>query len=375
MDFIESDEQQMLREAVGAIASKFGHELLRREGPRRRAHRRAVERRWPRRASSGSTSPRSTAAAGGGISELAAVHEELAAAGCPLLVIVVSPAICATIIAQLRHRGAEAALAAPLRHRGAQDGLRHHRARRRLELATTCRSPRPRTATSTGSTGRSTTSPGVDECRGRPGGHPHRASTRTPAGAGCPSSSSTSTRPGLDKHAAPGRDHRPGEAVHPVLRQRRGGGRPADRRPRATGCARSSSASTPSASCRRPRPTASAATPWTRRPTTPTGRGGLGHAHRPPPGDLPSAGQGQDRGRAGPADDRQGGLALRPRRRHRRGRRGGQHGQVRGGRGRAGRARPGHPDPRRQRDVVASTAWPTCGAWPACSASPRSAAR
>ena len=26
MDFIESDELQMLREAVGAIASKFGHE-------------------------------------------------------------------------------------------------------------------------------------------------------------------------------------------------------------------------------------------------------------------------------------------------------------------------------------------------------------
>ena len=36
---------------------------------------------------------------GGGIAELAIVQEELAAAGCPLLVIVVSPAICATIIA------------------------------------------------------------------------------------------------------------------------------------------------------------------------------------------------------------------------------------------------------------------------------------
>jgi alkylation response protein AidB-like acyl-CoA dehydrogenase len=37
---------------------------------------------------------------GGGITELAAVAEELAAQGCPLLVIVVSPAICATIIAK-----------------------------------------------------------------------------------------------------------------------------------------------------------------------------------------------------------------------------------------------------------------------------------
>jgi alkylation response protein AidB-like acyl-CoA dehydrogenase len=37
---------------------------------------------------------------GGGILELAAVQEELAAAGCPLLIMVVSPAICGTIIAK-----------------------------------------------------------------------------------------------------------------------------------------------------------------------------------------------------------------------------------------------------------------------------------
>lgn len=37
---------------------------------------------------------------GGGIGDLAAVCEELAAAGCPLLLMVVSPAICATIIAR-----------------------------------------------------------------------------------------------------------------------------------------------------------------------------------------------------------------------------------------------------------------------------------
>lgn len=37
---------------------------------------------------------------GMGISQLAVVAEELAAAGCPLLLIVVSPAICASIIAK-----------------------------------------------------------------------------------------------------------------------------------------------------------------------------------------------------------------------------------------------------------------------------------
>ena len=37
---------------------------------------------------------------GGGITELAIVCEELAAAGCPLLLLVVSPAIVATVIAQ-----------------------------------------------------------------------------------------------------------------------------------------------------------------------------------------------------------------------------------------------------------------------------------
>ena len=35
---------------------------------------------------------------GQGITELAIVEEELAAQGCPLLLLVVSPAICATII-------------------------------------------------------------------------------------------------------------------------------------------------------------------------------------------------------------------------------------------------------------------------------------
>jgi len=99
MDFIESDELQMLREAVSAIASKFGHEYY---VEKAHADQRTDEL-WSAVAQPGFLGvnvPEEYGGGGGGITELAAVGEELAAAGCPLLVIVVSPAICATIIAK-----------------------------------------------------------------------------------------------------------------------------------------------------------------------------------------------------------------------------------------------------------------------------------
>jgi len=99
MDFIESDEMQMLREAVGSIASKFGHDYY---AAKARADERTDEL-WNAVAEAGFLGvnvPEEYGGGGGGITELAAVGEELAAAGCPLLVIVVSPAICATIIAK-----------------------------------------------------------------------------------------------------------------------------------------------------------------------------------------------------------------------------------------------------------------------------------
>ncbi len=99
MDFIESDELQMLREAVASIASKFGHEYY---VAKAHADERTNEL-WDAVAEAGFLGvnvPEDYGGGGGGITELAAVQEELAAAGCPLLVIVVSPAICATIIAR-----------------------------------------------------------------------------------------------------------------------------------------------------------------------------------------------------------------------------------------------------------------------------------
>ena len=90
-------------------------------------------RRSPRPASCRCTSPRSTAAAAAGMSELAIVCEELAAQGCPLLLILVSAAICAELIAALRHRRAARRAGCPGLCSRREDGVRDHRARRRLE--------------------------------------------------------------------------------------------------------------------------------------------------------------------------------------------------------------------------------------------------
>src|SRR5579872_7576226 len=89
----------MLRDAVGAIASKYGHDSYV-ERARARGHTTEM---WDELAASGYLGVNVPAEYGGGgmgISELAIVLEELGAQGCPLLLLVVSPAICATIIAR-----------------------------------------------------------------------------------------------------------------------------------------------------------------------------------------------------------------------------------------------------------------------------------
>jgi alkylation response protein AidB-like acyl-CoA dehydrogenase len=97
MDFIETDELRMLREAVSSIAAQFGHEYYVQKA---HADQRTTEL-WDAVGGAGYLGvsvPEEYGGGGGGITELAAVGEELAAAGCPLLMVVVSPAICATII-------------------------------------------------------------------------------------------------------------------------------------------------------------------------------------------------------------------------------------------------------------------------------------
>jgi alkylation response protein AidB-like acyl-CoA dehydrogenase len=97
MDFVESDEQQMLRAAVSSIAARYGHDYYvekSRTGQK-------TDELWNELAAAGYLGVNVSEKYGGGgmgIAELAIVEEELAAKGCPLLLLVVSPAICATII-------------------------------------------------------------------------------------------------------------------------------------------------------------------------------------------------------------------------------------------------------------------------------------
>ena len=99
MSYVESDEQQMLRKQVRDIGRKYGREYYTekaREGL-------APSELWDEIAGQGFigvNTPEEYGGGGLGIYELAIVCEELAAAGCPLLLLLVSPAICATVIAR-----------------------------------------------------------------------------------------------------------------------------------------------------------------------------------------------------------------------------------------------------------------------------------
>ena len=180
--FSETEERQELRRQVAKLAGTYGRDWFARKA---RAGEKSTEL-WDdvgRQGYLGVNIPEEYGGGGQAASrELAAVCEELAAAGCPLLLMVVSPAICGTIIARLRHRGAEAALAARDRRRPTlQDGVRDHRARRRLELPPDHAPPRAATATTGCCAGRSTTSPASTR-PSRAGRGPHRHDARAPGG-------------------------------------------------------------------------------------------------------------------------------------------------------------------------------------------------
>lgn len=99
INFTESEERQALRRAVADLARKYGNEYF-------TAKAKAGEKTDELWAEAGELGylgvavPEEYGGGGGGIGDLAAVCEELARAGCPLLLTVVSPAICATIIAR-----------------------------------------------------------------------------------------------------------------------------------------------------------------------------------------------------------------------------------------------------------------------------------
>ena len=95
----ETPDHELVRKSVGAVAAGFGHAYFR---ERSAADARAHEL-WEALATGGFTSvnlPEEFGGGGGGITELAIVVEEVAAQGCPLLLLIVSPAICGSIISR-----------------------------------------------------------------------------------------------------------------------------------------------------------------------------------------------------------------------------------------------------------------------------------
>jgi hypothetical protein len=96
---IETEEHKALRSAVAALGKRYGRDYLLQAV----AAGKAPAELWTEAGKLGYLGvnlPEAYGGGGGGIAELAIVLEELGAAGCPLLMLVVSPAICGTVISR-----------------------------------------------------------------------------------------------------------------------------------------------------------------------------------------------------------------------------------------------------------------------------------
>jgi alkylation response protein AidB-like acyl-CoA dehydrogenase len=99
VDFAESDEHRALRAAVAGIAKKFGPRYY----AERAAARRPCDELWSALGDAGFIGvniPEAYGGGGGGLTELTLVCEEIAAAGTPLLLLLVSAAISAGMISE-----------------------------------------------------------------------------------------------------------------------------------------------------------------------------------------------------------------------------------------------------------------------------------
>lgn len=97
--FSETDERQELRKQVARLAGKYGRDWFTEKA---RAGEKTTDL-WLEIGKNGYLGiniPEEYGGGGGGIGDIAAVCEELSAQGCPLLLMVVSPAICGTIISR-----------------------------------------------------------------------------------------------------------------------------------------------------------------------------------------------------------------------------------------------------------------------------------
>jgi alkylation response protein AidB-like acyl-CoA dehydrogenase len=99
MSFVETEERRALRAAVSELGHKYGYgwftEKARTGGQTTELWQEAGKLGYL-----GVNLPEEYGGGGGGMADLSIVLEELGAAGCPLLMMVVSPAICGTVISR-----------------------------------------------------------------------------------------------------------------------------------------------------------------------------------------------------------------------------------------------------------------------------------
>lgn len=99
MDFRPTQEQDLLRVAVASLAAKYGHRYFQ----EKTAGGGKTDELWQELGAGGFLAvhlPEAYGGGGMGIADLAIVCEEVAAAGCPLLMMLVSPAICGTLLSR-----------------------------------------------------------------------------------------------------------------------------------------------------------------------------------------------------------------------------------------------------------------------------------
>jgi alkylation response protein AidB-like acyl-CoA dehydrogenase len=99
MDFTESEERSAVRDTVAAIGHRYGHHYFV-EQARAGRHPEELWSELVRGGFAGINIAEEHGGSGGDLYDLMIVAEELAAAGCPLMTLVVSPAICGPILAR-----------------------------------------------------------------------------------------------------------------------------------------------------------------------------------------------------------------------------------------------------------------------------------